>query len=295
MIVVKLRGGIGNQLFQYAAGRRMALVNDVELKLDISYYEIVNNRSYKLNYFNVIETMASHKEINRFYAKSSFLKRIFGRRKGRSKDFSDKVITDRLFEVNSQLFEPVKDAFLDGYWGDEIYFRDIEDQIRKEFEFRVHFPDGYHEWNNAIQSVNSVSVHVRRADYLLPAHQRIFRLLDESYYERAIEFIRRSVNRPVFFVFSDEIKMVKEMGCFQKSNVTFIEDDRINEDYIEFALMRKCKHNIVANSTFSWWTAWLNQNREKVVIAPERWYTDERFQSAYGVSILRTNQNWIKL
>jgi len=75
------------------------------------------------------------------------------------------------------------------------------------------------------------------------------RLLDESYYERAIEFIRKSVNRPVFFVFSDEIKMVKEMGCFQKSNVTFIEDDRINEDYIEFALMRKCKHNIVANST----------------------------------------------
>ncbi len=110
-----------------------------------------------------------------------------------------------------------------------------------------------------------------------------------------MEFIRRSVNRPVFFVFSDEIKMVKEMGCFQKSNVTFIEDDRINEDYIEFALMRKCKHNIVANSTFSWWSAWLNQNREKVVIAPERWYTDERFQSAYGVSVLRTNQNWIKL
>jgi hypothetical protein len=295
MIVVKLSGGLGNQLFQYAAGRRMAVVNDVELKLDLSYYEAVPERSYKLNKFQVTASIASAKDVKRFYPKHSFLTRIFGSRKSIAKGFDDRIITERLFEVNPQLFAPVKEAFLDGYWGDEIYFRDIEELIRKEFELKKPFPDGYDEWSKAVQSVNSVSVHVRRADYLLPEHQRIFGLLDDNYYIKAIEHICGLIERPTFYVFSDEIETVKDMRCFQNLDVRFMEDERVNQDYLEFALMRQCKHNIVANSTFSWWAAWLNRNPEKVVVVPKRWYNDPKLQSAYGVSILRTNQNWIKL
>lgn len=241
MIIIKLQGGLGNQLFQYAFGRSLSVKENKILKLDISNYDSDPLRSYKLRHFNIKERIAFPLEI--FWSK--MIKRLgFG-----------------------------QSSYLEGYWQSEKYFSDIEDTIRREFKLKDPLKNEAQKFSDEIKNTNSVSLHIRRGDYVTNDKLKGFlQPLPLAYYNEAIEIVEKKIDKPHFFVFSDDIAWVKD-NLKINHQVSYVSGSGI-EDHEELALMSQCKHNIIANSSFSWWGAWLNDNPGKIVIAPKNWFSD---------------------
>ena len=189
-----------------------------------------------------------------------------------------------------------KNSFLEGYWGNENYFKDIRDvllsdlQIKSNYESRL-----FHLLRNEISQPGSVSIHIRRGDYLENKNQAIFLNLDLSYYVQAIELIKMKVLTPKFFIFSDDINWAKENLPVSSINVVYINEAKSLKDFEELMLMSYCSHNIIANSTFSWWAAWLNRNNDKIVIQPQKWYKAKAFQDAYELNQALYSEKFIRI
>lgn len=165
-------------------------------------------------------------------------------------------------------------CYFKGYWQSARYFKDGDQTIRDLFAFRPFLSDRNHEIARTMGAVNSVSLHVRRGDYA----DNFMNLLKHglcplNYYEAAIQYITKHVKNPLFFIFSDDIDWVRE-NLKVKSDIHFIDHNRGMESYNDMRLMSLCKHHIIANSSFSWWSAWLNPDKEKIVIAPQRWFAN---------------------
>ena len=157
-----------------------------------------------------------------------------------------------------------------GYWQSEKFFKDISDEIRKDFSFPKFTSEKNLEILKLIKSYNSVSIHIRRGDYL---QNRGFNgLAPLEYYQKAIEYIKNKIENPHFFIFSNDIEWCRKNLSIENSY--YIDWNRGEESYRDMQLMSLCKHNIIPNSTFSWWGAWLNKNPNKIVIAPEKWFND---------------------
>lgn len=246
MIVAQIQGGLGNQMFQYAAGRRLSLHRNVPLKLDLTWFSLNRSRRFVLDKFNIQVTKNNF--INKPFAyaigtldKAGLTRRVAAKDKG-----------DLLIHVG-----PL--AYLYGYWQDPKYFEDIQEKLRQELTLKQ--PLSLHAQNVAdeICKCNSVSVHVRQGD-------RIGELdfLWPRYYVNAVQQIRCHVDNLCFYIFSD--------GRLDLTTVFDSEDQAVlvagNMDYEDFSLMTLCKHHIVANSTFSWWAAYLA--RAGLTIAPAR-------------------------
>ena len=165
------------------------------------------------------------------------------------------------------------DDFLWGYWQDESYFKDIEDLLRKEFTFPEIEDDKNSELLQLIEGTESVAVHVRRGDYLETTDY--LNLYDLGYYEKAICRMLKEVDTPTWFVFSDDIEWCKQALCFP-GETFYVDGNTGANSFRDMQLMSYCKHNIIANSTFSWWGAWLNSNVKKKVISPEYFYNPNR-------------------
>lgn len=243
MIIIKLQGGLGNQFFQYAFGKALSIKKKNKLRLDVSSYSNDPLRSYKLKYFNVEETTATSVEI--FLAK--LLKKL-----GLSQN-----------------------SHLEGYWQSEKYFSEIKNTIQKAFSLRQPLGQQASNLANQIKNrVSTVSLHIRRSDYATNQKLKgIIQPLPLDYYYKAIELIAKKVSDPHFFIFSDDIKWVKE-NLMVNYPITYASGDNNIQDHEEIILMGMCSHNIIANSSFSWWGAWLNKNTNKVVIAPKSWFAD---------------------
>jgi len=266
MVTVKLLGGLGNQMFQYAVGRQLAIINNCQLTLDLS--ELLNHnsinytaRQFELDIFNI-----------------NYARKIYPDTKPTFKDkFNRKFIT-RYVNETGHVFNPavLKSrglVYLNGFWQNEKYFKGVEDTIRKEFTFKTE-PEKDLESNIVlISSVNSVSIHFRRGDYVSNQNANEFHgVVKEGYYKKAMETVKDSVVSPHFFIFSDDINWVKENFKIQEPHI-FVSNSK-NSIKNDMLLMSLCQHNIIANSSFSWWSAWLNQNKNKIVIAPEKWFNN---------------------
>ncbi len=288
MIIVKIQHGLGNQMFQYAFGRRMAEKNGTELKLDISYYSSLNKgdtpRKYSLGCFNIVENFADKKDIGRFrannYSGAGFFSRaarkLFRKLEGKKPITEQVYLSEAGFGFRAEILENKnKDLYLYGNWQDERYFSDIADIIRKEFTLKNGFGETASKIAEKIKNARSVSVHIRRGDYESNPRTRA-RLgpLPPEYYAKAMEIISEKELSPVFFVFSDDIEWAKK-ELKPEFQTEFVGGENIS-DCEELALMSLCKHNIIANSSFSWWGAWLNGNPNKIVIAPQRWFADPK-------------------
>ncbi len=261
MVIVKLQGGLGNQMFQYAAGRAASLRVETELKLDVSSFQEYKLRKYSLQNFKIKADFALSEETRE--AKGNFLKNLV----------SPSWIKEEPFSPwNSKLLSLKDNAYLDGYWQSEKYFKDKEENIRQEFSLKKPFQAEAGKISAQMEATeNPVSIHVRRGDYVSKKHlNEIFGVCHPEYYEKAVAFVAGKTSHPVFFIFSDDIAWVKENLKIQFPAV-FVSKSEI-EDFEELALMSECRHNIIANSTFSWWGAWLNRNPEKIVIAPKKWF-----------------------
>ena len=272
IVVVRLIGGLGNQLFQYAAGKSLSHTLGVPLKIDKNDFKRYKLRKYGLLHFNVTSGEASKRELNLFpqRASASRMRKLF------SKFFSKgyPTFSQRNLNFDPSIFENKAPIYLDGYWQSEKYFKSIENIIRSEFTFKSKIDPLSKTILEKIQNCNSVSIHIRRGDYVdnsVTNAKHGTTTLD--YYYRSIEIILEKISNPYFFIFSDDINWVRS-NLFMDGNVTYVSHNDSLSNYQDLRLMSKCKNNIIANSSFSWWGAWLNKNRKKIVLAPKRWFND---------------------
>ncbi len=279
MVISQIYGGLGNQMFQYALGKKLALLNHTTLKLDNSWFQSdmigTASREYELTYFNISATSASEVEIADVVEPFPFLiQKIFNRINARLPYYKQRVVLEKHFHFDPNILRVGKNAYMNGYWQSEKYFADIREALLKEFSFKISLDNVNQALADIIGKTESVSLHVRRADYVYQKEvSQILGVCPPEYYERAVQHIRSKIERPVFFVFSDDIDWCrKNLSLHEETH--FVDNNKGANSYRDMQLMSLCRHNIVANSSFSWWGAWLNQNREKIVIAPQRWFTD---------------------
>lgn len=284
MIIVRLMGGLGNQMFQYAAGRRLAQVHKVPLCLDLSYFDhqtkfapFDTHRSYTLCYFNIIEKIASPDDQKRSaYAwKNTISAKIFRLiQRGLPLQFRS-VYWQKWHGFDPAVLNLGKHVVLNGYMQSWRYFADIQEIIRKEFTLREPFHPGNQCLADEICSKTSVGVHIRRGDYVYNSTiNQVHGLCSLDYFHEAIKFMFQKVSNPHFFIFSDEPEWVKENFKLNYP-VTIMMHNGVERDYEDLYLMSRCQHFIIANSSFSWWAAWLSSNNKKIIVAPKKWFASQ--------------------
>jgi hypothetical protein len=271
MIVSRLTDGLGNQMFQYAAGRRLAHHHGTALILDVSLYAnqppTSTPRRYELNFFR-IQAAIAQADLVHVWRKSPFTTFV-----------ESELCAPELLNAHDN-------AYLVGYWQCERYFDDIRTLIFAEFA-----PAGSMDKSNIITSQKikrsiSISVHVRRGDYV---NNKFHTFMGLDYYRAAVAEITKKIPSPHFFVFSDDPEWCREnldigFPC------TLVTHNVGPQAYWDIILMSRCHHNIIANSSFSWWGAWLNRNTDKIVIAPKQWFGDPTVDTRD-----RVPDDWIRL
>ena len=279
MIITQVIGGLGNQMFQYAAGRAVSMKNHTPLYLDISgfkNYELHQGFELQRVFTSSCE-IASPADVRRVLGWQSppVIRRIISR-KPLASFCKQHFVVEPHFQYWPGVNSVPKDCYLSGYWQSEKYFDNVESQIRADFTFKPPLKMLNAELASKIGQMNAVSLHVRRGDYANnPKTTAMHGLCPMDYYLSAIRYIAERVESPYFYIFSDDIDWVKD-----NLNINFpceyIGHNHGAESYNDMRLMSLCKHHIIANSSFSWWGAWLNPNAEKIVVSPKRWFSIEK-------------------
>lgn len=275
MIVIKIKGGLGNQLFQYAIAKAISLETKKKFKLDISIFDWYKLHQYGLYHFNI------HPD---FYTEAPKWKmkwrKLFTKVVSYNEDFHP-------FNYNPNLSSTAADfLFLEGYFQTQKYFIKYEKEIRADFEIISPLKPQTQDTLAYMQTVNAVSIHFRRGDYVGNAMHETDKT---EYYKSALQLIESRVDNPVYFLFSDDIPWVKENF---KSNFEthYVDFNDASTNFEDIKLLSSCQHNIMANSSFSWWGAWLNKNPNKIVIAPKLWFNDKKVNTSDVIP-----ETWITL
>ena len=273
MIISRLIGGLGNQMFQYAVGRSLAIANSCELKLDVSGFENYTlHNGYELDIFNIKAGIANSKEVSRLVSKQSRLMRFVFRKLKIKKSTH---FLEKSFTFDHNFFDAKPPVYLDGYWQSYKYFESIEPQLKQEFSLKNSISRLNLDISEQISSVNAVSVHIRRGDYVSNKHTNsVHGLCSLDYYRAAIQTITERVENPFFFIFSDDIAWIKD-NLTTNSDTVYVDHNSGKQSYNDMYLMSLCQHHIIANSSFSWWGAWLGANAKKIVIAPKQWFVND--------------------
>jgi hypothetical protein len=295
MIYIQLNGGLGNQMFQYAFARKLTIKYKTELFFDEKLLKNKNSRhtvrSFELNVFNIHKINYDISYFKNFVFIFYRIINILAIRFGLNSLQTPRYFIERKFSYNKSVVKIKGDCFLSGYWQSPLYFQSIESVIRKDFKF----PKLQHSNNIAfaekIKKTNSVAVHFRRGDFLNSRDHGIHGTCSLKYYQSAISYVLNKIEEPIFFIFSDDQKWVKENFNFV-SNSYYISGNNGKSSYRDMQLMSECKHNIIANSSFSWWGAWLNSNPDKIVIAPKQWFSIDNLNKETKDLIPET---WIRL
>lgn len=249
-------GGLGNQLYQYATGRRLAHKLNTKLKLDLTFYEKDNLHPYALNFFNIKESIASPEEIAQLKQRSAQL--------GLGQENRD-------YNFMPEVLNYPDNIWLHGYWGHEEYFADIADILRRELTLKKTLSYSAQHWQEKIHSAEcAVSMHFRHGDFIYsPTNQNLpehFAIPPLDYYYQCVNTLKRNYGNLTLFIFSDNLQWAKE-NLHADVPIEFVEGEDL-QDLEELHLMSLCRHNILSKSTFSWWGAWLNQNPFKKVFMP---------------------------
>jgi Glycosyl transferase family 11 len=282
VIVVKLMGGLGNQLFQYAAGKALALKHSTQLTLDTSFLnESTQNahtkRELELQLFFTEYQFCTPKELNAF-KNTSFLKNLVNKF-APLKSINYITLNEDGFGFNIRFFSCPKNTYLNGYWQSERYFISIRNILLKELVIKKELPSNCLPIKTAILESNSVSLHIRRGDYISDKNANAFHgILPLDYYYRGITYLNKKYKNLKVFVFSDDIPWAKE-NLKLLNDCVFVNVNTHENSVYDLYLMSICEHNIIANSSFSWWGAWLNQNQHKTVIAPKHWFAKKNINT----------------
>jgi len=279
-------GGLGNQLFQYAAARSLAMFLDDSFQMDLQVFTNTQNdpfkQKYSLKHFNIKENIAPPSKIPIFHhvLKLRYFNKI------RYRYFSNSInlwlsklldiphlLSDPNYVFNDNFFKRSKDIYLDGYWQSPKYFKNIRALLLKEITLKEKMSKRNESLLEEIRDKESVSIHLMR-NYYINLPKKILKSIKTyplplHYYTNSIAFINKRTNHAHFYIFSDNIEWAKE-NLKVDENVIFVDHNR-TRSHVDFFLMSQCKHNIIANSTFSWWAAWINPYGDKLIIAPQ-WF-----------------------
>ncbi|TFH53720.1 MAG: alpha-1,2-fucosyltransferase [Candidatus Zixiibacteriota bacterium] len=282
MILVRLTGGLGNQMFQYAAARRLAAVHGTVLKVDTSRLQRSNPidtpRDYALGCFNIsakIASLAESANCEKLQKRdTSPILRILQKCYPGGAKTGFRYIRQQGSAFDSTIMGLPDNVCLDGFWQSEKYFLDIRALLKEEFTLRAPLEGPNLHLAEKIRACTAVSLHVRRGDYLTNPHAaRHHGTCALDYYARAVQFIREKIPAVHLFIFSDDPKWT-EANLRYDLPTTFVSKTEAEGDGRDIALMSMCRHHIIANSSFSWWGAWLGEDQGKTVISPVRWYAD---------------------
>jgi hypothetical protein len=268
---------MGNQMFQYAAGRALALKKRNNFRLDVSdfaRYPLHNGFELR-RIFNIPEEDATESEVRKIlewqYPK---ILRTATKRSWMKPFRATGFIVEPHFEYWRGIENTPDDCYLLGYWQSDKYFAEAASEISQAFTFRLPLGERNGQLTERIQASNSVSLHVRRGDYVSdPRTSQVNGACSMDYYEAAVGYVAQRVPEPHFFIFSDDIAWVRE-NLRVGHLCTYVDNNKGSDSYNDMRLMSFCRHNIVANSSFSWWGAWLNRSGDKIVIAPQRWFAN---------------------
>lgn len=267
MIIIHVMGGLGNQLYQYAMYEKLKSMGR-DVKLDFhAYTEAAGEerewRSLELTRFEHLAYEVCTKEERTKLLDNSMAfcdrirRKLFGRR--------DKTLQDTGGYM-SELFEK-DNVYLYGFWACDRYYEDIIQKLQRKLVFPKSTNPKNHQCMEQMQQEQSVSMHIRRKDYLTVADgRRYMGICTDDYYQAAMQYIREHVENPVFYIFSDDSEYSKEH--YQGEDIRIVDWNKGDDSLFDMQLMSQCRHNICANSTFSFWGARLNQNEEKIMIRP---------------------------
>jgi hypothetical protein len=285
MLIVKLKGGLGNQMFQYAFGRALSSRTGRTVKFDFSYFHDGQSKPFRTFGLDNFECDVPEADAADVHASVRFGAR--GHRLAEEVGYRHPLASARLlryrFEVQHPswttqfgvpqrwrfepaVFDDEGPGFYNGYWQTERYFADVADRVRREFTVRHDLEGENRQVADEIEGSTAVSLHARRGDYV-----REDNAVPADYYEAALERIGETVTNPHVFVFSDDTEWV-ERAVSIPHPTTYVTHNDSETDYEDIRLMRLCDHHVIANSTFSWWGAWLNESDDKRVVAPGYWY-----------------------
>lgn len=275
MVGVKIWGGLGNQMFQYA----FALYLAEKRKCDFSFFSEVNNKS--LDDFALINFKVDLSKFPESYRKKlgySFSNDKIYRFKRKIIQLLPFMNKRVLVEKGLHFKEHINKEYIlfDGYWQSFKYLDSINVKLRNKFIFKD--PNLYKlDLYNEILLTNSVSLHIRKGDYLHGKNALIYEDCPISYYLKSIELISQNVEEPIFYVFSNDLNWaMQNLKVSADTSIKFVDNSNYADPAIaDMFLMSSCKNNIIANSTFSWWSAWLNSNINKIIIAPKKWYVGD--------------------
>jgi hypothetical protein len=279
MIITRLKGGLGNQMFQYAAGLTLATRHETPLLVDLSFLETdaagrYTQRNYELNVFKADIQFASAKDLSRFNEqRSSALLPKFKKMLGLP---APSVFREKNSRYDSELGYCADDTLLIGFWQSEKYFEPMAANLRAVFNFKEEFKVEASSIERGLSAATSISVHIRRGDYVQNKSAGDFHgICSPAYYQTAMNQMCSKFQDVHFYIFSDDLAWCRE-NINSKAALTFVQ---LSNAASEMYLMSRCSHHIIANSSFSWWAAWLNASPSKVVIAPQPWFQDAGAQT----------------
>lgn len=287
MVIIKIKGGLGNQMFQYAF--YLNLKNrGTDVKMDISGLDLYLDsfgRGDIWDAFCVNRDFASANEIQELLKNEN---KIINKLQMKIFKYSNTHYVQRNpFYFNTDIFN-MDNIYLDGYWQNEKYFIGYREKILNHFKIKKELSNDNKLYLDMINSSQqSVSLHIRLGDYLEKTNKKIYGdICTPEYYKKAVKYFEKTYKNPVFFIFSNDVKNIKPFMDSKKYILVNCNNEK--NAWADLYLMSKCKHNIIANSTFSWWGAWLNQNEKKTVMAPSKMMNTIHADDIYPDS-------WIKI
>ena len=277
MIITHIIGGLGNQLFQYAIARKISYERNIPLKLDITGFNDYKLWQFRLSFFNIKAEFASKDEICRFktYSDNKIIKKVYQKLENIISNSRKDYIKEQFFPYDPRIEKITDNVYLEGYWQTEKYFKKIASIIRSEITLKEEMRGKNRELKEKIlNDEHSVSLHIRRGDYVTNnLTNKIHGCCSLKYYYKAIKKINDLLISPNYYVFSDDIPWTRE-NLKINNPIIYIENEAPEKDCEELILMSLCRHHIIANSSFSWWGAWLGTNADKITITPSRWVND---------------------
>jgi len=285
MIIINLMGGLGNQLFQYAAAKRLSIINNAELRIDESNFKKLTSNSehsFQLTCFNISACQATKSEISKVIRPTNYLARAINTVFGASPLKSKSKAIFREPEGSSfkpDILEQTGDKYLIGYYNSYKYFEPIRNVLIDEYRPREEISPQGQDLLKVIESTNSVSLHIRRGDYVdnPDVYKCIEGIITDRFYLNAVEFIAAKIEAPHFFIFSNDMAWVRQHFRISHQS-TFVDFNTAQRGFEDLWLMSRCRHNITAGgSTFSWWAAYLNPNIDKLVVRSEQVSNDFKY------------------
>lgn len=303
MVIIRMSGGLGNQMFQYALYMKLRSQGKTVKFDDINEYRHDNARPIMLSVFGIDYPRASWEEITAITDGSLKIshrirRKLFGRRTLEIRE------RDCNYDANLLEHDP---AYLTGWFQSEKYFKDIEAEVRKTFTFPersvMHLPADLEQhigtYQYMIEHTQAISVHIRRGDYLL-ADEVYGGICTDAYYETAIAYMRTRYPDGVFYVFSNDLKWAKNWleTRYKKPGAEalpeqfcLIEETTEHTGFLDMMLMSKCKHHVIANSSFSWWASWINHFEDKCIIAPEKWFNSQECRDIHTPQMVKVSSD----